>query len=265
MADKLVNIVMKDQGELLEESRNNETAAFEGNTLDKRWTGEILGKEEDLYNLRFSTDEDRVRAETWKVLVRDFFQRFVRADAVVVDLGAGDGNFIRNIRAKRRIAVDLSPHVFNFASKGIEVIQSPATELSQHLDMPVDVIFMSNFLEHLPNKRVLLEVLSECHKSLANKGRLLILQPNIRYVGSAYWDYIDHHIALTERSLEEALKISGFTIKRIIPRFLPYTAKSRLGGLLRGKHSGWFVKWYLKLPFFWRFFGQQTFVIARKE
>lgn len=255
----------KDQEEIEEVSRRDQTAESNPNPLDKRWTGEILGKEEDLYNLRFNTAEDRVRAETWKVLVRDFFQRFVRADAVVVDLGAGDGNFIRNIRAKRRIAFDLSPHVLNFASKGIEVIQAPATELSQHLDAPVDVIFMSNFLEHLPSKQILLEVLAECHKSLGKKGRLLILQPNIRYVREAYWDYVDHHIALTERSLEEALRISGFTIKRIIPRFLPYTAKSKLGSLLRGRSSGWIVKWYLKLPFFWRFFGQQTFVIARKE
>jgi SAM-dependent methyltransferase len=243
---------------------------------EKMPTGELLGKEEVIYTKRFTSEEDRVRKATWKILVRDFFQRYIKPDSVVVDLGAGDGNFIRNIRAKRRIAVDLSPHVLLLAGKNadknglegksrIEVIQAPATELSAHVTGVADVIFMSNFLEHLPTKQVLLDVLAECHKALGKNGKLLILQPNIRYVGPAYWDYIDHHIALTEHSLVEALTISGFSIQRLIPQFLPYTAKSKLGLASRGRLGIYLVKWYLKLPFLWRIFGQQTFVVARKE
>src|SRR5690606_15766959 len=123
------------------------------------------------------------------------------------------------------------------AQKGVEVLQVPATEFADRLGEKADLIFMSNFLEHLPDKRVLLDVLDECRRALRPGGTILILQPNIRYVGPAYWDYIDHHIALTEHSLREALEVSGFEVVKIIPRFLPYTAKSALGRLVQGKNS----------------------------
>lgn len=74
----------------------------------------------------------------------------------------------------------------------------------------------------------------------------MILQPNIRYVGPAYWDYIDYHIALTEHSLVEALEVTGYRIERLIPRFLPYTAKSNLGRLMEGSNVEGLVKFILK-------------------
>ena len=55
-----------------------------------------------------------------------------------------------------------------------------------------------------------------------------MLQPNIRLTGAAYWDFIDHKVALTERSLVEAAELCGFETERLIKRFLPYTTKSRL-------------------------------------
>ena len=38
----------------------------------------------------------------WKVLVRDFFQRRIRPESTVVDIGAGACVFINEVRAKRR-------------------------------------------------------------------------------------------------------------------------------------------------------------------
>ena len=225
---------------------------------------EGTGREATIYTRRFSPSEEALREVTWRILVDRFFQRYVSTKDVVIDIGAGDGHFIRNIRAGKKIAVDLSSHVQELTRFGVEVFQVPATEFTAAVKTPAQVIFMSNFLEHLPDKRVLLNVLEECRRGLAPGGMLLILQPNIRYVGAAYWDYVDHHIALTEHSLSEALEVSGFRIQEIIPRFLPYTAKSsvgRLAGMLQGERA---IEWYLKLPFLWRLLGQQTFVAARR-
>ena len=90
----------------------------------------------------------------------------------------------------------------------------------------------------------------------------MILQPNIRFVGRAYWDYIDHHIALTHHSLREALQVTGFEVVKEIPRFLPYTAKSMLGRLVAKLDPETLMKWYLSMPFLWRIFGQQTLLVA---
>lgn len=219
--------------------------------------GGAAGRESAIYGRRFSAAENAARAATWEALCRSFFQRFVAESATVVDLGAGDGHFLRNIRAARRIAVDVGEQVQELEREGIEVLQVDATELASHLRGVADVVFASNFLEHLPDKKTLLEVLAQVHRALRPGGRLIVLQPNIRYVGAAYWDYVDHHIALTEHSLVEALEVCGFELERLIPRFLPYTVKSRLGRFapLTGL--------YLKLPLLWRLFGRQTLAIAR--
>lgn len=220
-------------------------------------------REKVIYTTRFSNAEDRVRSETWEVLCSDFFQKFIPENATVVDVGAGDGNFIKNIKAKKKIALDLSEHVTALEAHGVEVIQQPASASSKYIKDPVDIVFMSNFLEHLPTKEILLDVLEDVRLLLKPDGKLLILQPNIRYVGCAYWDYIDHHIALTERSLAEALEVCGFSIETMIPKFLPYTARSSIGHLVGGLSTAQLVSWYLKLPFLWSVFGKQSFVIAR--
>ena len=226
---------------------------------------EGVGKEDSIYNQRFSSKEDQTRSAVWKILCSEFFNKYVLPTHTVVDLGAGDGHFVSNIKAAKKIAVDISPHVKELEKKGIDVVQSAATEFADKLEEPADVVFMSNFLEHLPNKRVLLDVLDECYQALKPGGRVIILQPNIRFVGVAYWDYIDHHIALTEKSLVEALEVAGFDVINLIPRFLPYTAKSNLGKAVGGGKNDWLMRLYLKLPFLWRLFGQQTLVVARRK
>jgi SAM-dependent methyltransferase len=226
-------------------------------------TSQSTGREHTIYTRRFSEGESEVRSITWQVLCSDFLQKFVSPNDVVVDVGAGDGNFIRHIKARRRIAVDLSEHVLDLKKYDLEVLHIPGTELASVLDEPADVIFMSNFLEHMPSKRVMLDVLEGARAALKPGGRIMILQPNIRAVGVAYWDYIDHHIALTEHSLCEALEICGFKPNTVIPRFLPYTVKSKVGKLVSIQRSASLIRWYLKIPLLWKIFGAQTFVEAK--
>jgi len=225
---------------------------------------EGIGKELEIYTNRFSPEQEKVRNETWEVLVDDFFSKYLKPTDVVLDIGAGDGLFITKIKTKERIAVDLSSHVMNLEKSGVKVYQIPATELSKHLPEAPDVIFMSNFLEHLPDKKILMDVLSECFKVLKKGGKIMILQPNIRYVGVKYWDYVDHHIALTEFSLVEGLMVNGFKVKEVIPQFLPYTAKSNLGSIGALLPTKMLIKTYLSFPILWKFFGAQTFVVAEK-
>jgi hypothetical protein len=70
--------------------------------------------------------------------------------------------------------------------------------------------------------------------------------------------FFDHITPLDDRSITEALEISGFSIKKCIPRFLPYSTKSRLPKSLMG------LKIYLMVPFLWKLFGKQFLIIAEK-
>jgi hypothetical protein len=84
------------------------------------------------------------------------------------------------------------------------------------------------------------------------------LGPNVRHLAGAYWDFWDHHIPLTERSLAEVLKSHDFKIELCLSKFLPYTMARGL------RHPLWCLKLYLRLPFLWPVWGKQFLVVARK-
>jgi hypothetical protein len=89
-------------------------------------------------------------------------------------------------------------------------------------------------------------------------GRLLILGPNFKYCARDYFDFFDHHLPLTDRSMTEALVASGFVVERSWPRSLPFTMRGRLPS------APWLVSLYLKLPLLWKVLGAQFFIVARR-
>jgi SAM-dependent methyltransferase len=119
-------------------------------------------------------------------------------------------------------------------------------------------IFTSNYLEHLASSDEVVAQLRVAHDLLRPGGRLIVVQPNIRLTGAAYWDFIDHRVALTERSLVEAADLAGLRTVRLITRFLPYTTKGKLPVDPR------LVRLYLAVPFAWRFLGQQTLYVGER-
>jgi len=214
---------------------------------------------ERLYHQRFPEQQLRQKHEIWQVLCADFFSRFVKPTDTVVDIGAGYCEFINNIRCARRIAVDLNPDVSRFAAADVQVINASCTAIDRLEANSVDVVFMSNFLEHLPSKQMVLDTFREAFRILRAGGRIVVLQPNIRFLPGEYWDFFDHHTPLTDRSLVEGVQLAGFEPEYVVPRFLPYTTKSRL------PKSAWLVRLYLKMPWFWPLFGKQAFVVATKR
>ncbi|CAN5127521.1 hypothetical protein BH18ACT4_BH18ACT4_13010 [soil metagenome] len=217
-------------------------------------TGEELTR---IYDERFSPAEIEVKEKLWAVLCESFFSRLVEPTDTVLDLAAGRCEFLNAIRAGHKIAVDLNPEVERHA-RGATVVVAPSTDMAPVATGSVDVVFTSNFFEHLPSKRALLDTLTECRRVLRAGGRLIVLMPNIRYCAARYWDYLDHHLPLSHLSLVEALEISGFGIERVVPRFLPYTVKgSRL------PPAPWLVRLYLRMPVVWPIVGKQMLVVGR--
>jgi SAM-dependent methyltransferase len=212
------------------------------------------GRLQTLYANRFGAEADQ-RQDLWQVLCRDFFQAWVPPDATVIDLGAGHCEFINNIRAARRVAVDLNPDVDRYAAADVETYVGHLDRLEPVKDESVDVVFVSNIFEHL-TRDVILSSLVEARRVLRPAGRLLILQPNVRYCARDYWQFFDHITPVDDRALAEALAATGFGVEKCIPRFLPYSTQGRLPSW------PWLVRLYLRLPLAWRVLGAQAFLVA---
>ncbi len=202
-----------------------------------------------IYDHRFA-GEARFRVGMWRVLCRRFFQRYIDERATVLEIGAGHCEFINNIAAGRKLAVDLNPETRSHAAPGIEVITGPSTALSGVTDHSIDVAFASNVFEHL-SRADILATLHELHRVLVPHGRVLILQPNIRYCYRDYWMFFDHITPLDDRSLIEALRLAGFAPVTVIRRFLPFTTKSAFPRSLA------LLRVYLAVPLLWRLLGAQ--------
>ncbi|MBX3028729.1 MAG: methyltransferase domain-containing protein [Chloroflexi bacterium] len=210
-----------------------------------------------IYAERFPPEVMERRYEMWQEIAA-YLQRYVPRDAVVLDIGAGEGYLLAALEAGERWAVDLRPPWEPIAS-GIRFVRGSGLEPDPSL-VPgtFDRILMSNYLEHLPTPDDVIRQLQVTRDLLRPGGRIVVLQPNIRHVGGAYWDFIDHKVALTHHSLEEAATLAGLRTVRIVERFLPYTTKGRLPIDRR------LVRLYLRLPLAWRLLGQQTLFIAER-
>lgn len=214
------------------------------------------GDLDQLYRHRFSEADARRKLAVWAEIVA-FLARWIPRDAAVLDIACDEGYFIRNVTARERWATDIRD-VGAALGAGIRFVQVDGLELASAVpERHFDVAFMSNYLEHLPSSDAVLTQMRQVHRVLKPGGRMIVLQPNIRFVGGAYWDFLDHKVPLTERSLAEAAETTGFEVDRLIPRLLPYTTKSRLP-----QHPA-LVRAYLRVPLAWRVMGKQTLLVAR--
>lgn len=210
-----------------------------------------------IYEQRFAGKED-YRKRVWQVLLSDFFEPYARGCRTVLDLGCGYGEFINQLHGATRYGMDLNPDAGRYLHPDVQWLRQDSTHPWPLPDHSLDLVFTSNFFEHLRDEASLKRTLEEAYRSLRPGGRLIALGPNITYTGDAYWDFADHYLPLTEASLAAMLQSVGFTLERVIPRFLPYTmSDGRQYPLL-------FVRLYLRLPIAWRLFGRQFLIVATK-
>lgn len=197
---------------------------------------------------------DPKRALVWRTLWDAFFRHRIAPTDCVLDLGAGYGDFINNVVAARRIALDLWPDMPLHAAPGVETIVAPVSGLGGIAESSVDYAFASNLFEHVP-QATFAEVLAQLRSKLTAKGTLTILQPNYRYAFREYFDDYTHVAIYSHTSLADFLDSQGWEVVETRPRFLPLSVKSRL--------PVWapLIRAYLASPF--KPLGKQMLLVAR--
>jgi hypothetical protein len=212
-----------------------------------------------LYARRFEGAGQARRRGVWRALHDRWLGRYIDPDGELLEIAAGHCEFINAARAQRRVALDLNPDTRKHAAPEVEVVLGAAERLAElFAEARFRTVFTSNFFEHCRSRQAVLEVLGGVLEVLEPGGQLLVLGPNFRYCSGAYFDYFDHHLPLTDRSLCEALELCGFEIVERRARTLPFSFRSALPSW------PWLVRIYLRIPLIWPIFGAQFFIVARR-
>jgi dolichol-phosphate mannosyltransferase len=194
----------------------------------------------------------RERAHVWREIAR-----YVHRDApdakTAVELGPGYCDFINAFPAERKIAFDLNSEMCDYANAEVDLRIQDASHLGDLSPGSVDLIFASNFLEHLDESEVI-RLLSAARKALSAQGRLILLQPNYRRCADHYFDDPTHKTLFDDQNIGPWLARCGLRTRRIVPGLLPFSMKSRL--------PKWpsLVRLYLNSPF--RPMAAQMYIVA---
>ncbi len=187
----------------------------------------------------------------WREIVR-YLARYIDPEQPVLDVACDAGYFIQHVEAAERWATDIRD--VRDAARRHPLLPGGRSRARRG---PADGSLRHGVHEQLPRapgQRRRRDASSSGSRAalLRPGGRLIVVQPNIRLVGGSYWDFIDHRVALTERSLVEAGDLVGLRTVGVVSRFLPYTTKGRLPS------DPALVRLYFAVPLAWRVLGRQS-------
>ncbi len=200
--------------------------------------------------------QDKRRDVLWQTLWQSWFKSRVPGDGCVLDIGAGYGQFINNVIAKRRIALDLWPGMAEHLDDGVEALIGDLDRIAELDAGSVDYAFASNIFEHVVQEKFA-SVLDDLKTRLSSRGVLTILQPNYAYAYREYFDDYTHISVWSHTGLKDFLEANGYEVTYFHPRFLPLTIKSRLPVF------PFLIKAYLASPI--RPMGKQMLFVARPK
>jgi len=166
----------------------------------------------------------------------------VDASQPLLELGAGYGEFTREIQASSKWALDQNPALAAHWDPSVKALFQSALEPWAIPDASLGTVFASNFLEHFTLEEGA-QILAQVQRKLQPGGRFIAIQPNFRLEPRRYFDDYTHRTAYTDAGFQDFLRSLGWRVEHAEPRFTPFTMKSRM------PTAEWLVSLYLALPY----------------
>ena len=193
------------------------------------------------------------RSSVWKAIT-EYLQTYISVNDSVLEIGAGYCDFINQINAKEKVAVDINANAQEFCNSEVTFIQSSIFDIQ--ISKKFDVIFASNFFEHFTIDE-LQEIFKKLKDLLHDNGKLIIIQPNYYYCYKNYWDDYTHKTVFSHNNLPDFLEEQGFKTTFLKRKFIPFSFKSKLPS------SYFLTKMYLFSPI--KPFAKQLLIISEKN
>jgi SAM-dependent methyltransferase len=198
--------------------------------------------------------EMRGRRCVWRAISR-FVAGDVRPIETLLELGAGYCDFVNAFPANKKLAFDLNPEMRAFAAPGVDLRIEDATALPGVASESVDLVFASNFLEHLDGEEVD-SLLDRVRQVLKPDGHLMLIQPNHRLCSENYFDDPTHKTIFDDENIGEWLGRHELVVKKLVPGFLPFSMNGRL------PKTDILTTLYLHSP--WKPMAAQMYVVVGK-
>ncbi len=204
------------------------------------------------HEVRFPYDPRR--AAVWKA-ISGYLQPWVASADGLLELGAGYGEFSREIRAGQKWALEQNGGLVAHWSDSVTPLIQSVLDPWPLATGSLGTVFASNFFEHFTLEQGA-AILSEAERVLRSGGRLIVVQPNFRLEPRRYFDDYTHRTAYTDNGFQDFLRSLNWKIVHSEPRFVPFSMKSSI------PTAEWLVRFYLALP--WRPFAGQFMIVAEK-
>lgn len=197
----------------------------------------------------------RYRQGVWREIVR-YVRRDVGPVNTLIELGSGYGDFINQFPARHRFAFDLNRKMGEFMVPNVKFFAESAESIGQLPENSADMVFASNFLEHLDDKS-LERLMPLVRQVLVPEGRLVLLQPNHRLCADRYFEDATHVSIFSDENISPFLSRHGFEVVKLVPGLLPFSMKSRL------PKWPFLVRLYLMSPV--KPMAAQMYVVAKRR
>ena len=162
--------------------------------------------EEVYHQVRFTYNAKR--AAPWRAIAR-YLQPWVDANANLLELGAGYGEFLKSIGAAHKWAVDQNPALTDYWESNVTALIQHALEPLPLASQMMGTVFASNFFEHFTIEEGR-QILSEAARVLRPGGHLIVVQPNFRLQPRRYFDDYTHKTIYTDSGFQDFLKSAGW-------------------------------------------------------
>lgn len=186
-------------------------------------------KHNDLNYFEYAHTESVLKKILWLEVIRHLKPYLGSKIDCVLEIGSGHGEFINQVKAKEKHAVDLIRPVENTLNADVIFHQWDLTKNDLDFSVKFDLIFSSNTLEHIDLTSVH-SVIKKIALLLEVHGSFVLIGPNFQTAYKQYYDDPTHITALSHTTLILICKKYGLTPQIVIPKFLPYTMQSSLGG-----------------------------------
>jgi len=166
-------------------------------------------------------EQFRQRARYYQNTLAKFFPRDKQAK--IIDVGRGNGSLVwwlQQAGFTNAEGIDISPELVAVAqSLGVaNVMQADLVTFLAARQDSYDAVILRDVIEHF-TKEVIVDTLEICHSSLKSNGLMIVQAPNAEspFFGRIRYGDFTHEIAFSASSLEQLLRVIGFSQIQIHP------------------------------------------------